>query len=508
MKLMLKIKIMPLLLCSMLMLSCNDWLDVEPTGVQTDKTFWKTKEEVEGVLMSSYIQLRRSHDRMLMWGELLGNGVSFGPEFKETGLLDMDKVQIRELAITPYNYYAEYDELYKGISYANHVIELAPGVMSSDVTLTPALLDSYIAEAVFLRSLYYFYLVRVFKDVPYIKEAYNTDDKGFRVNSTNGEIILLDVLVDLKKYATKCKPGYEVEWQSKGRATSWACYALIADISLWVGDYAEAITYCKKFEGGGFSLVEMDEWISIYYPGNSVESIFELQYDHELENQRGSLYDDFWGGEGKFVVSKYMRDVFMSISQKDIDVRGLNWGFTLEQGKLWKYGGTANEILANPDDVRASHERSPNFIFYRYADILFIQAEALIMQNMANIGDAFELLDQTVRKRAGYREKLALKTSQAEALKLIVDERLKEFVGEGKSWFDILRMSRVASLGIPYLKESLLEHVPSNQRSIKNNDLNDIYSHYLPIHLDEIVYSSGVLDQNPFYQKFTEDILK
>ena len=507
MKLMFKMKIMPLLLCAMFMLSCNDWLDVEPTGVQTGGTFWQTKEEVEGVLMSSYIQLRKSMSRMLMWGELLGNGLAFGIEFVGSSQDEQDKAAIRELDILPTNSYAQYVELYKGISYANHVIQLGPGAMKYDVTLTEPLLNSYVAEAVFLRSLYYFYLVRVFQDVPYIKEAYDSDAIEFKVAATAGEEILKDVLVDLKKYAEKCKPGYEEAWQSKGRATSWACYALIADISLWLGNYQDAIEYCKKFDNSAFDLEEMEDWMSIYYPGNSsVESIFELQYDHKISDQRNNFHDLFRHGHGKFVVSDYIQNVFVNVSVADIDVRGLKWGYTESELKLWKYIGKVNDVSSNGGQTRGDNERSPNFIFYRYADIHFIHAEALIMQGMANTAQAFELLDNTIRKRAGYREKLLVPSSQSEALKIIVDERLKEFLGEGKSWFDILRMSRVDGLGIQYMKESLLPHVPTSERQIKENDLNDVNSHYLPIHEDEIRAAAGILEQNPFYRKFTDDL--
>ena len=152
MKLMLKIRLIPLLLYSMLLVSCNDWLDVEPVGVQTNKTFWQTKEEIEGVLASSYIQLRKSMNTMLFWGELRGNGLKFGPDFKDAGNEEYQS-DMRELNILPTNDLTQYKELYKGISYANFVIKLGPGAMDYDVTLTEPLLNSYLAEAVFLRSL-------------------------------------------------------------------------------------------------------------------------------------------------------------------------------------------------------------------------------------------------------------------------------------------------------------------------------------------------------------------
>ena len=506
MKLMLKIKIIPLVLLSMLLGSCNDWLDVEPVGVQTNKTFWQTKEEVEGVLMASYIQLRKSQDNMLMWGELRGDGLKFGPGFKNQSAEEIDRSNIRELEILPTNRYSDYAELYKGISYANHVIKLGPGAMDYDVTFTEPLMNSYLAEAVFLRSLYYFYLVRAFRDVPYVKEPYDTDELDYRVAKTSGDSILKDVLVDLKKYSTKCKPGYEVAWQTKGRATSWAFYALIADISLWVGDYDTAIEYCTKLESGSFELGEMEDWMEVYYPGNSKESIFELQYDHKDLDQRNKLMDLAQSGDGILIISEHLNDLFLAIDLTDLDVRGYDWGYSNVDKKMWKYIGTKTNVMENGGFRRPSDESSPNFIFYRYAEIIFIKAEALIMKSEANIDQAFTLLDETIRKRAGYRKPITRPSNQADAIRLIVDERLKEFYGEGKSWFDILRVSRVDGVGVSYLKDCLLPHVPTNKRQIKNNDLNDVDSHYLPLHEKEIRAANGVLIQNPFYKKYTDNI--
>ena len=528
MKLMLKIKIIPILLYTMLIVSCNDWLDVEPVGVQTNSTFWQTKEDVEGVVAASYIQLRKSMEHMFMWGELKGNGLKFGNGFKNSSYDEVNQSEIRELNVLPTNKYAEYAELYKGISHANFVLKLGAGAMDYDVTLTQPLMDAYFAEAIFVRSLNYFYLVRTFRDVPYITNAYDTDETDFRVNSSPGDSILRAVLVDLKKYATKCKPGYEIAWQGKGRATSWAFYALIADISLWIGDYNSAIEYCNMLALGSFKLIKMDDWIEVYYPGNSKESIFELNYLHKdkEENQRNSLFSWFDSDGGKFVISDYLNKQFMGIGMSDIDVRGTDWGYLTTDSKVWKYIGTMTNVTENPKSVRPNEERSPNFIFYRYAEILFIKAEAMIMlpasstqEMFDNISEAFDLLDKTVRKRAGYRSALAvppydpdvntseaMTTMRAEAIKIIVDERLKEFYGEGKSWFDILRVSRIDGVGIQFMKDCLLPYVKTNERQIKNNDLNDVNSHYLPIHEEEIKAAAGVLKQNPFFQKYTDNI--
>lgn len=111
---------------------------------------------------------------------------------------------------------------------ANAVIKYSPGVIEKDITFTEGLSNSYIAEAIFIRTLCYFYLVRTFDRVPLVLEPYVDDSQGFNVQVAERNVILNQLISDLKKYAPMCKPGYEVDWQNKGRATSWACYALLA----------------------------------------------------------------------------------------------------------------------------------------------------------------------------------------------------------------------------------------------------------------------------------------
>ena len=40
------------------------------------------------------------------------------------------------------------------------------------------------------------------------------------------------------------KESFDTAWETKGRATKWALYALGADVCLWAEDYEAAITYC------------------------------------------------------------------------------------------------------------------------------------------------------------------------------------------------------------------------------------------------------------------------
>ena len=76
------------------------------------------------------------------------------------------------------------------INYCNEVIKNAPLVQEVDDTFTDYLMQGYLSEVYFLRSLSYFYLVRIFKDVPYVTEPTESDDADVYLSKMDGDEIL------------------------------------------------------------------------------------------------------------------------------------------------------------------------------------------------------------------------------------------------------------------------------------------------------------------------------
>ncbi len=57
-------------------------------------------------------------------------------------------------------------------------------------------------------------------------------------------------------------------------------------------------------------------------------------------------------------------------------MRGAGASYIESNYKIWKYAGTAR----GNDNLRESARRDANWIVYRYADVLLMKAEALIMR--------------------------------------------------------------------------------------------------------------------------------
>ena len=130
--------------------------------------------------------------------------------------------------------------MYQVINMANVVIAHAPGVREIDDTYTEGAMNAHLSEAYFMRALMYFYLVRNFKEVPLVTTPYEDDSTPFSIAKSSEEEILKQIKADVQTALDSggAKEFYDNDnWNaSKGRATKWALYALMSEVSLWTED--------------------------------------------------------------------------------------------------------------------------------------------------------------------------------------------------------------------------------------------------------------------------------
>lgn len=491
------------LLISSPFVSCNDWMDLYPDNMQTTGQYWQSKEDVEAVVAAGYVRLRECVEYMFVWGEMRGESVGIASATANDNIKAAQK--LREVDITPSNMYAKWDKFYKVIGLANSVLEYGANVRQVDPSLTEGELNSYYSEAYFLRSLAYFYLVRTFKEVPLILYAYVEDDQDFNIPKSTEEEVLDQIIEDLK-LALKTSKDYYSETNllnprhTKGRATRWAINALLADVYLWKGDYDECIKSCNNVIDNNITelgynkidLVSTENWFTNYYPGNSIESIFEIQYDYS-KNQKNDFVDWFATTQ-LYTVTTQMAFMFEDTRLQG-DIRGANMSYyNLPTPVIWKYVGVKK--IEGTAQARPSDEYDQNFIIYRLAEIYLMKAEALIMQG--KFGDATEIIAK-VRERAGIVESLSQRSTEYDMLSLLMWERARELFGEGKRWYDLLRMARRHDYAYKeYMITYVLTALTPGQSSIARSKLADPNAHYLPIHQDEIA-ANKMLEQNPYY---------
>lgn len=483
-----KIKFILLFLALTMQFSCKDYLELLPDGGLVREEFWKTKEDVEAVLMGAYQAFSQMDGTLFTLGEARGDMVD------DDYSLGDDQKMLMESNIYPNNGICSWTSFYKVINYCNDVIKNAPEVQKIDNTFTDFQLKGLMAEAYFLRSLSYFYLVRVFKDVPLVLSPSESDNTNFYPSLTSGEEILQVMLNDLNEYRTFATDGYKTTEEIKGRATKAAFDALMADISLWIFDYEACIGYCDRLIGSEqFDMMPSGRWFELFYPGNTLESIFEFQYEDRYSQKNGT-YGITNRNAHQYIPSQRAVELFAKKFAGDIG-RGEDFSIAKlseDNYLIWKYVGRMPDSKTERSGL---DQNSCNWIVYRLADIYLMKAEALSQLN--RFAEAAQIIN-LIRERADVAP-LEIANSPIAYEDAIMEERALELAYEGKRWFDLLRMGRRNDYSRKdKLVEIIVKNVPSTQKRILAAKLTNPLGWYLPIHKDEIERNKN-LDQNPYY---------
>lgn len=473
---------------------CDSWLALEPQDAITRQEFWQTKEQVQAAMIGCYASLLGTTDNqrsiaesMFLWGEMRGDMVV--PNTSAIGA-ELEVVNGNILAT---NALANWRSFYKTINYCNTLIKFAPDVLKTDPTFKQSQLNAYLAEALTIRSLLYFYLVRIFREVPLKIEPTVSDQDEYAIAKSTEEEIIARILADLQQAEEMAVLSYGNHASNKGRITRYTVNALQADVYLWAEDYEHCIEACNEIiNSGQFGLVGGGEWFaSQFVSGNSNESIFELQFDVQKTNP---FFDMFatnrrWLASPLVLEEMYTID-FANPENKDLRADGAS---LRSDGRIWKYLGL------DAERQRTVNESYAHWIVYRYADILLLKAEALAQTGGG--AEALQIIDQ-VRSRGNALEATERGIDPDDISGLtdyILEERARELAFEGKRWFDLLRNARrddYSRLDI-LISMAVKSAPPERQQSIINKLL-DSNSHYLPIFYSELLTNKNLV-QNPFY---------
>jgi starch-binding outer membrane protein, SusD/RagB family len=425
--------------------ACTDLLTEKPKDRISTDAFFQTAADAKAAIAATY--------RPLSTGSLWGTNLQWalnaatdesrvGPEEENPNI-----VALTQLSWTTTNPYiagsnasgGAWGGLYQMITRANMVLDRVPAI-----TMDETQKNQILAEAKFLRALGYFYLVRLYGDVPLVLTLADQEANGPRTPQA-------DVFAQIVKDATEAEAVLPASWGSadKGRATKGAAEALLADQYIWRKDWANAATYAKKIiDGGNYALVP--NYIQAFLPGsqNRSEEVFAAQsssatgapaIDIAAWEYPRNMNPNSNGGWGTwqplqafidgYPAGDYRKEV--SFFTSGIDPNGNTVTFLPH---VYKYRPTARP---GQQDV--------NWPIYRYAEVLLMYAEALNEQGQT--AEAIGYVNQ-VRARArngtgaeGRALPADLPTSltAAEARAAIFDERKFELAFEGKRWFDLVR---------------------------------------------------------------------
>lgn len=179
-----------------------------------------------------------------------------------------------------------YETYYQGIYRANQVLTNVPGIDFQD----EALKNRILGQAYFLRGLYLFHAVNLFKNVPLPTELavyypQKTQEEGWA-----------QVIADFKAAADLLPNTYDglsgLDGGQKGRATKGAALGYLGKTYLFIKDFTNARTTFKQvIDLGVYSLVANYRDNFTTANENNSESLFEVQFSRDA----GGV-DLGWGG--------------------------------------------------------------------------------------------------------------------------------------------------------------------------------------------------------------------
>ncbi len=420
---------------------------------------------------------------------------------------------------------AMWENYYIGITRANITMEYIPSIDAEE-----ELKERLLGEAYFLRSFFYFELVRNFGGVP-IVTSYNEllepeiYDKTRSSVADVYELIESDLLIAIESLPLRS----EYTAKDMGRATKGAAQSLLAKVYLTQEKWADAQAMANNVIQSNEYDLEPD-FGKIYNVNNhyGIESIFEVSYIHN------PVFSEIGGHWTITTGSRADRGWGWSTPTSNLENAFLSEGDNIRlRSTIIKHG---DPVYGDPDvtefDALPSANKSGriNRKFYvpvadrpetyqrgqiplpdirlRFADVLLMHAEAAYFNNEPNVA-------LTSLKRV--RDRVTLPTDMSLAGTKLRDaiwkERRLELALEQHRLYDLRRqkidgvprIALVMGANGSFVKYNTDDNTDELELSNMNEAQNkgiyfDINTHLLwPIPPDEIQLSQGNIKQNPGY---------
>ncbi|MEQ9290168.1 MAG: RagB/SusD family nutrient uptake outer membrane protein [Cyclobacteriaceae bacterium] len=437
--------------------SCDDFLEQNPTGVLTSESKLSSPESALAFTNSAYDNITVSNSAAGLWG-------GFTPLLLEymTGKSTSENSQslfkeFQDLNLSARSPYIEqwWQGCYAGIAKCN----LALSKLDEFDHLDQELISNYKSEVLYLRAQYYFYLVRLFGDVPKVKNV-QTELGDLQLTRSPLKEIYDEIIIPDLLEAEKSSLPFKDE---TGRVSMGAIKTLLADVYLTYAGYPvqggaeyyeeSAQRSLDVINSGVYSLFQSYDEFRNPSNNNSTEFIFQTQYTVNLRsNQMVSTVLPSRSGMSAFGLeygSLIPSDDFVkSYASGDLRAEEKQFFFRTYKGHPSKFSEGAPELefidfnafyihkFFDQQAIDVAGQSGLNWTIYRYADVLLMYAEAQVMADGTPNQQAFDAVNE-VRSRANLDP---VSTMDLDAFrKAVWDERYFELCYENKTWFDIIR---------------------------------------------------------------------
>lgn len=480
-----------LLSCTMItFIGCDDFLVEAPKTSVEKEGVYNSLSSAKAALAGCYASMAGYNYTGFNYFHVLNVTSGMGVSIKTNDV----NLTTMNILPTDVNMTNAYNGMYETIRVTNDIID---GMAGSKIT-DEAEKSRIAGEACFMRGLTYFNLVRMFGKVSLVTRPV-TDYTEAQVPRTEVSKVYEQIISDLETAYNKLPmPANKV----KGHPHKYAAQALLAKVYLTMAGNDETSEYWQKaydaaldvYKNGQYKLVRPYEKLFGSPNKNNEESIFEIQFSasvnsgrttettfpigHELMSNIATqgkswgktrptqlAFHQFEEGdprrEASFVYGQYSNIFETNAQKKTVLLFPTTKKDGTKKKMAFKQGDSEYAAWKKYyDPTMTASASNANFVFYRYADLLLVLAEAA---NEIGSADAATYLNEVLDRARdangnGIIEEdevypLPFEGSDKVAMReRIFRERLKELTGECDEWYTVRRR------GSEYLKKVMEEH--------------------------------------------------
>jgi len=439
--------------------SCTKFLNVQPKSAISTSVFYQNTAEVGNGVIACYDGLQNLYGIDYQLTGLRGENSSAGLSFGVYELIEhfQDGPSTNTVAEQYWSY--AYNTIYR----ANTVLANIQHVTD------PVLKQQYKGEALFIRSLCYFNLVRLFGDVPLVTKVITPSDQSAFAR-TPSNIVYDTIVSDLKMAANDLPVSYSSS-NDLGRATKGAALGILAKVYLTLHQYSNAETLLQQLMTSPFNYSLMPNFHDVFYQEMNNEIMFAVRYSTAAGE--GEYYSSEMLPSGAHIDGLYPNPSLLSLfSPTD---KRFNTTFYVDKSDT-----VCGKYLSTEPPGSAGND----WIVLRYADVLLMYAEA---SNQINNGPTQAAIDaiNAIRTRAGDSTYSVNDFDQSTFKTAIYNESRRELAFEDHNWFTVLRMG---------IADSVMTAEGQRQGFTFES-----YRKLFAIPQTEIDVSHGKLTQNPGY---------
>ena len=396
------------LFVSMMFTSCDNFLDITPTG----KVIASTGEEYRAMLTYEYKYFPKDrHMTTVRTDELKFSGSTASSDLDAY----LDLWLWKDENPSPTTSYFSWRSYYHAIYIANYIIEHQEEITDASAKT----INQLVGEAYMMRAYCHFLLVNLYAEpythctpattrgVPMMLEA----DVNAIPGSSSVETIYQQVLSDIAEAEQRLNVTKWDEGENY-RFNTISAQALRARTYLYMGRWQEALTAAKAVIAAHGDL-------------------------EDLNVSSALLPDSYQSAENIVALEQFSSNLSTVINQPSNDFISLYRTGDQRKSKYFKRATSTTWTLLKSD----------GYCSFRSAEAYLTAAEAAAQLN--DLTGAIDLLKPLLQKRlnaTAYQDALDLMApmNQSQLLQEIYDERARELAFEGHRWYDLRRTTQPA----------------------------------------------------------------